>query len=263
LPPLTLTILASGPAAPNPGGGNSGYLVRDGDTAVVMDCGPGSAGQIALHLPPEQLSGVAISHFHPDHYFDLVALYYLQRFGPRRSSRLPVWLPPGGRDFLDRFGQLVANKPRMLEDFLDLREYPLNSSVAIGALEFEFHPVQHYIPAHAMRVRGSTGAILTFSGDAAPCEALPLAAKAADLFLCESSLLDASHDDKDPAKRGHLSAVEAGAAAAAAHARRLLITHFRSNPEADAHHLRTARQSFGGDVDLARPGKTYMVSGKA
>ncbi len=224
-----------------------------------MDCGPGSAGQVALHLPPEQLSGAAISHFHPDHYFDLVALYYLLRFGPRRSGRLPVWLPPGGREFLVRFGQLVASKPRMLEDYFDLREYPLKEAVSIGELEFEFHPVQHYIPAHAMRVRDASGAVLTFSGDVAPCDALPIAALDADLVLCESSLLDASHDEPAPKQRGHMTAPEAGPAAAAAHARRLLITHYRSNPEADAHHLRTARERFSGDVDLARPGKTYLV----
>jgi ribonuclease BN (tRNA processing enzyme) len=258
--PLSLTILGAGPAAPNPGGANSGYLVRQQDTAVVMDCGPGTAGQIALHLPPEQLSGVAISHFHPDHYFDLVALYYLLRFGPPRSTPLAVWVPPGGQDFLDRFGRLVANRPAMFEDMFDLREYPLETPVKIGALEFTFHPVQHYIPANAMRVTGADGSVLVFSGDVAPCAALPRAAKHADLFLCESALLDASHDEKDPKARGHSTAAEAAAAAAAAGAKRLLITHYRSNPEADAHHLRTASAAFSGPIELARPGATYTVS---
>lgn len=224
-----------------------------------MDCGPGSAGQIALHVPPEQLGGAAISHFHPDHYFDLVALYYLLKFGPPRGARLPVWLPPGGRDFLDHFGRLVADKTRMLEDVFDLQEYPLQTPVRIGDLEFTFYPVQHYIPAHAMRVQGTSGAILTFSGDVAPCDALPRAAKNADLFLCESSLLDVSQDETDPSRRGHMTAAEAGAAAAAANARRLLITHYRSSLEADAHHLQTARQRFGGEIDLARPGASYTV----
>lgn len=254
-----LTILGAGPAAPNPGGANSGYLVRQGDTAVLMDCGPGTAGQIALHLPPEQLTGVAISHFHPDHYFDLVALYYLLKFGPRRADRLPVWLPPGGRDFLDRFGLLVAEKPRMLEDVLELCEYPLEKSVRIGELRFEFHPVKHYIPAYAMRVTDAAGAVLVFSGDVAPCDELPRAAAGADLLLCESALLDASQDDKDPSKRGHSSAAEAATMAAAGGVKRLLITHYRSGPEQDAHHLRTAQAHFAGPIELARPGTTYTV----
>ena len=256
---LNLTILGAGPAAPNPGGGNSGYLVRDGNTAVVMDCGPGTAGQVALHVPPADLSGVAISHFHPDHYFDLVALYYIIKFNTSRRDRLPVWIPPGGRDFLSRFGQLIADKSAMLDDLFDLREYPLLEPVALGELEFTFHPVQHYIPANAMRVRAADGKVLTFSGDVAPCPALPVAARDADLFLCESAMLRASQDDPDPAKRGHMSALEVGIAAAEAHAKRVVITHYRSSPEEDKHHLSQARQHFSGPVELARPGVSYVV----
>ncbi len=202
---------------------------------------------------------MAISHLHPDHYFDLVALYYILKFNTPHATRLPVWVPPGARDFLDRFGQLIANKRAMLEDILDLREYPLHTPVSIGSLEFTFHPVKHYIPANAMRVRSRDGKILTFSGDVAPCESLPIAAKDADLFLCESALLRASQDDPDPARRGHMSALEVGIAAAEAHARRVVITHYRSSPEEDAHHLSQAGQHFSGPVELARPGASFVV----
>jgi ribonuclease BN (tRNA processing enzyme) len=110
-----------------------------------------------------------------------------------------------------------------------------------------------------MRIRGSTRAVLTFSSDVAPCAALPEVARFADLFMCESALLNASQDDPNPDKRGHMSAVEAGAAAATADAKRLLITHYRSSAEDDAHHLAAARQTFHGPIDLARPGSTYEV----
>src|ERR1700694_2769632 len=125
--PLTLTILGAGPAAPNPGGVCSGYLLRQGDSAVLMDCGSGIAGRVAQHVPVNRLRGVAISHLHPDHYFDLVQLYYMLKFGepraPARAPRLPVFLPPGGRDFRRRLDQLNADKPSMLEDVLDVGEY--------------------------------------------------------------------------------------------------------------------------------------------
>src|ERR1700716_1611694 len=102
--PLTLTILGASPAAPNPGGACSGYLLRQGETTVLMDCGAGTAGRIALHVAPNRLQGVAISHLHPDHYFDLVQLYYMLRFGEPRPAdlprRLPVHVPPGGREVL-------------------------------------------------------------------------------------------------------------------------------------------------------------------
>jgi ribonuclease BN (tRNA processing enzyme) len=147
----------------------------------------------------------------------------------------------------------------MLEDVFELREYLAEEPIHVGALEFRLHPVQHYVPAFAMRVQDPAGAVLTFSGDVAPCEALPRAAKDADLFLCESSLLDLSQDEKDPKLRGHMTAAEAAAAAQAAGAKRLVITHYRSGAEADAHHLHSARANFAGPVELARPGTTYTV----
>jgi ribonuclease BN (tRNA processing enzyme) len=263
--PLILTILGAGPAAPNPGGGNSGYLVRSAgeQTAVMIDCGPGTAGQLPLHLPPRRLSGVVISHFHPDHYFDLVALYYLLKFGEPRPDgyppRVPLWVPPGGREFLDRFGLLVGRRHRMLEDIFEVRDYPLDRSVQIGSLSFSFHLVQHYIASHAMRIRGESGAILTFSSDVAPCAALIKAARDADLFMCESAMLDASQDEQDPALRGHMTAAEAATAAAEANAKHLLITHYRSGPDNDAHHIASARRFFSGPIDLAYPGATYSV----
>src|ERR1700694_3361588 len=155
--PLTLTILGASPAAPNPGGACSGYLVRHGDTAVLLDCGSGIAGRIAQHVPPNRLRGVAISHLHPDHYFDLVPLYYILKFGEPRPAeiepRLAVYVPPGGRAFLRRLGEHIADKPAMLEDVLDLFEYAAGFKTVIGDLEFTFHPVQHYVLSHAMRVR--------------------------------------------------------------------------------------------------------------
>jgi ribonuclease BN (tRNA processing enzyme) len=113
--------------------------------------------------------------------------------------------------------------------------------------------------SHAMRVQSSSGAVLTFSSDVAPCAQLIEAARDADLFMCESAMLEAAQDDANPALRGHMSAAEAGAAAKQAGAKRLLITHYRSSPKRDAHHLAAAGATFGGPVELAREGQTYVV----
>src|SRR5713226_1943207 len=214
---LTLTILGASPAAPNPGGACSGYLLRDGETAVLMDCGAGTAGRIALHVAPNRLQGVAISHLHPDHYFDLVQVYYMLKFGEPRPAdlppRVPLFLPPGGQEFMRKFGKLISDRPAMLEDIYDVRDYAADCEMDVGGLPFTFHRVQHYIMSHAMRVRSSSGAVLTFSSDVAPRPQLIEAARDADLFRCESAMLDASQDEPEPARRGHMSAAEAGAAA--------------------------------------------------
>jgi ribonuclease BN (tRNA processing enzyme) len=260
---LTLTILGASPAAPNDAGACSGYLLRKDGSAVLMDCGSGVAGRIAEYVPPRLLHGVAISHLHPDHYFDLVPLYYLIKFGePRPASlgpKLALYVPPGGRAFFGKLGELIADRTAMLEDVFDLCEYRAGVEYSLGDLKFTFHQVQHYVLSHAMRVATSNGRTLVFSSDVAPCPQLVAAARDADLFMCESALLDRAQDEADPAKRGHMSAVEAGAAAQAAGARRLLITHYRSSDQHDAHHLSQARAAFKGPVELAREGHTYPI----
>jgi ribonuclease BN (tRNA processing enzyme) len=261
--PLTLTILGAGPAAPNTGGACSGYLVRQDGTAVLMDCGSGIAGRLVQYLPANRLHGIAISHFHPDHYFDLVPLYYVLKFGERSPAGfpklVPLYVPPGGRDFLRQLGQLISDKPAMLEDVFQVCEYAPGVDTAIGQLAFEFHSVQHYIPSHAMRVRATSGATLVFSSDVAPCQQLVDAARDADLFMCESALLDAGDDEAEPSKRGHMSAREAGEVARKAGARRLMLTHFRSTDKLDTHHREAAESTFGGPVELAREGKQYVI----
>ena len=261
--PLTLTILGAGPAGPNAGGANSGYLLRQADDAVVMDCGSGTAGRIPLHVPVNRLTGAAISHLHPDHYFDLVALYYMLKYGEPRPADvprlLPVFVPPGACEFLRRFGTVIADKPAMFDDMFDVRDYTADVETTIGGLSFTFHRVQHYVMSHAMRVRAASGATLVFSSDVAPCPQLIDAARGADLFMCESAMLDASQDEADPARRGHMSAREAGQAARQAGAKRLLITHYRSGETHDRHHLEAARETFDGPVELAREGATYIV----
>jgi ribonuclease BN (tRNA processing enzyme) len=261
--PLTLTILGCGPAAPNPGGACSGYLVRQAATTVLVDCGSGIAGRIPQQVPVNRLSGVAISHLHPDHYFDLVQLYYMLKFGDPRppdvSGLLPVFLPPGGREFMSRLGQLIAAKATMLEDIFDLREYSSGGEIQIGELKISFHPVQHYVLSHAMRVQDNNGATLVFSSDVGPCPELIEAARDADLLLCESALMNGAQDDPTPFRRGHMCAAEAGQAASQAGARRLVITHYRSGDGYDAHHLKAASGVFSGPVELARDGQTYVV----
>jgi ribonuclease BN (tRNA processing enzyme) len=261
--PLTLTILGGSPAAPNVGGACSGYLVQQDGTAVLMDCGSGIAGRLVERLPANRLHGVAISHFHPDHYFDLVPLYYQIKFGDARPNDLPelvpLFVPPGGRAFLREFGQLISDKPAMLEDIFQICEYSPGHETAIGDVVFSFHPVQHYVPSHAMRIRGSSGATLVFSSDVGPCRQLVDAARDADVFMCESALLDPADDESDPAKRGHMSAGEAGAAARQAGVKQLMLTHYRSGEKYESRHREAASRAFGAPVELVREGHQYII----
>ena len=72
---------------------------------------------------------------------------------------------------------------------------------------------------------------LTFSSDVAPCPQLIEAARDAELFMCESAMLEAAQDEANPARRGHMSAAEAGTAAKQAGAKRLRFLCLVAAPE--------------------------------
>jgi ribonuclease BN (tRNA processing enzyme) len=82
--------------------------------------------------------------------------------------------------------------------------------------------VPHYrLETYAFRVQGNS-TLLAYSGDSAPSEELVDAARDADLFVCEATLL---RGELDGEPRGHLSLDEAVDAFEKSGARRLLVTH--------------------------------------
>ena len=110
----------------------------------------------------------------------------------------------------------------MFERTFELAEYAPDTPFAIGTLAVTPTRVPHYtLETYAFRVQAN-GAVLTYSGDSAPSDELVEAARDADLFVCEATLL---RGELDGEPRGHLSLDEAVEAFEASGAKRLLVTH--------------------------------------
>lgn len=220
---VKITIVGCSPAWPNPGGAHSGYLV-EASGRLLLDCGPGVLG----HLRERdggwpRIAAIAITHWHLDHWGDLVPWVWGSMFGLGRETGKPeVWVPPAGIEELTRFGRRFGTST-MFEDIFRLNEYAAGEPfVTAAGLEVTALRVPHYtLETYALRVTNSERT-LAYSGDAAPSDQLVDAARDADLFICEATLADGSLDG-DP--RGHLSADEAVAAFEASGAKRLLLTH--------------------------------------
>ena len=204
---VRLTVIGSSPAWPNPGSAQSGYLVQ-GDGSLLLDCGPGVLGRLReLELFP---SSIAITHFHLDHWGDLVPWAWLNAYGPQEHRiACSLWLPPGGKSQLDVFASRWGNEA-MFENAFELREFEPGVPFSTVGFEVEACRLPHYdLVSHGFRV-GNGGRTLAYSGDSAPTEELTALARGADLFLCEATLADPAADGLP---RGHLSAEEALAAA--------------------------------------------------
>lgn len=254
-----LTVLGSGVAWANPGGACSGYLVRAGGAVLLLDCGPGVLGRLRAVCEPARLDAVLVSHLHADHYLDLVPLRYGLKYGGLGGARpLPLYLPPGGREQLARLGHAIADDAGFFEDVFTLAEYDPAQPLQFRGARVRLRQVQHAVPSYAMRIEA--GAVLTYSSDTGPCAALVEHSRAADALLCEAALLDASEDAPDPARRGHLTAREAGVAARWAGARQLLLTHAPLDPADPERAAREARTAFDGPVVRVVDGETYVVA---
>ncbi len=197
-------------------------LEADG-SRVLLDCGPGVLGRLRETAKWPDVDAIAITHFHLDHWGDLVpwvwGSFYLASNGPVPKPAL--WVQPGGAAFLSGLGEQLGF-PDMFERTFHLNEYAPNTPFQIGKLAVIPTRVPHYrLETYAFRVQ-SNGAVLAYSGDSAPSPELVEAARGADLFVCEATLL---RGELDGEPRGHLSLDEAVEAFEASGAKRLLVTH--------------------------------------
>jgi ribonuclease BN (tRNA processing enzyme) len=248
---MHLTILGAGPATQNPGGACSSYLVRQGETALVLDMGSGAFANLQRHVAPDAVDAVVISHLHADHTLDLIPYRYWLDFKPGGAARRPrLLLPPGGHEALLRISGMQDDSPTFFSGLFDVSEYDPAQPATIGALTVTFHAMQHAPHTYGLRIAGA--GTLAYSADSGPSPVLAALARDADLFLCENA------NAEDSAYAMHLTPHQAGSYAREAGARRLVLTHrwHVFGLEAAA---RAAADVFPGPVSVAREGDTYAI----
>ena len=85
-----MRIVGCSPAWPNPGGAQSGYLVEDDGRRVLLDCGPGVLARLREWEEWPRVDAIAITHWHLDHWGDLVPWVWGAMFGPAREFDKPT-----------------------------------------------------------------------------------------------------------------------------------------------------------------------------
>jgi ribonuclease BN (tRNA processing enzyme) len=254
---MRLTVLGRSPASPNSGEACAGYLVETDGARVLVDIGPGVVSQLVGRHHPDELDAVVVSHMHADHMLDLVTLRYVYPWRARpKDQRLRVVMPPGSADQLLDLAKGVGNA-RHFEDCFRVSEHDGRSPFRFGALSLTPVETQHYIPCWGFRAEAD-GRRLAYTADTAPCGGLRELADGADLLLSEATLRSLDEDATAPEPRGHLLPAEAGEAARDGGSRRLMLTHLPVNGDG-AWATELAAETFGAEVELAMPGRTYEV----
>ena len=221
---VKLRIVGCSPAWPNPGGAQSGYLVEVAGQRLLLDCGPGVLARLREWEDWPRVDAIAITHWHLDHWGDVVPWVWAAQFGPASELAAPeLWVPPGGGEFLSELGALLG-QPRMFAQAFDVHEYERGTPFETAGMEVTPVKVLHYeLEAYGFRT-SANGSVFAYSGDSGPNGGLAELARDADLFVCEATLADGD-EEREGRPRGHLSAREAEAIALAAGVKRLLLTH--------------------------------------
>jgi ribonuclease BN (tRNA processing enzyme) len=221
---VKVTVVGCSPAWPNPGGAQSGYLLQANGGRLLLDCGPGVLARLRqLNGDWPDVDAVVVTHWHLDHWGDLVPWVWGAMAGPGRDrAKVTLWLPPGGEKQLRDFGSRLGWE-EMWESAFTLAEFeegvPFRATEGLDVLALG---LPHYtLSTYGLRVTDGRKSV-AYSGDSGPSGRLAELARDADLFICEATL---ERGELDGVPRGHLAADEAVAAFEESGARRLLITH--------------------------------------
>ena len=262
---MRITVLGKSPAWQDAGGACSGYLVEEDGYVLVLDCGNGVFSKLRRHREYVDVDAVLISHMHADHFLDLVPFSYALSYAPRQQpvpvggwpgtdspARPELYAPMGAGE---RFRVLVSawGEEDLIERAFQLSEYDSPDELTLGPLTVRFCEVPHYTRTFAVEIKGATGR-LTYSADCSPNEQLVQFARGTDLLLIEATL----PRPERTGVRGHLTPAEAGDHGRRAAARRLVITHYSDELDADWARAE-ADIAYGRPVELAYEGAVYTV----
>jgi ribonuclease BN (tRNA processing enzyme) len=252
---MELLVVGSGAAYPNrPGTASSCYVVLHDGAAICLDIGQGAFAGLAGRLEPADLAGVVVSHLHPDHFVDLVALRHYLRFEFHPPRAVRVIAPAGLARRLDG----VTGESGFAAGSLEIEDRAVGI-VQLGPFMVESVRVTHTDNSFATRVTlaaAPDGPGLVYSGDCGRAADLSPLIRPGDVLLCEVAF----GPGPVPVPDLHLDGAAVGLLAAETRASQVLLTHLQVNRDPAAT-LSAVQKEFGGPVALVNDGDRVPIAG--
>lgn len=243
----TLDVLGCAGGWPGAGRACSGYLLTAGAARLWIDAGGGTFERLLPRCPLAGLDAVWVTHLHPDHCADLLMAYQALAYGGHRTTRLPVYGPPG---WAARFDALLGEP---CAEVFDVRELTDRTTYELGGVPCEAVATHHGMPSFGLRARVD-GRTLAYPSDTAPGPATAYLAEGADLLLAEAF-------NALPGAREFTSVSTPEQVAAYARdggARRLVLTHLHPDADPEAARQRAAAV-YPGPVEAAVEGAVLSL----
>jgi len=262
---LRVTVLGKSPSWQDAGGACSGYLIQEGATTLLLDCGNGIFGKLRKHVDYVDVDAVVISHMHADHMLDLVPYSYALKYAPRQQpvpvhgwpgtdepARPRLFAPSGATEIFRRVTGAWGSED-LIETAFELDEYTASSELEVGPFSVRFCAMPHFIETYAVEVSAGEQTFV-YSADCAPNEELIEFAAGADLAFLEGTLPRAERSGP----RGHLTPQEAGQHARRAGVKQVALTHISDELDWDWAEQQ-ATEAFGSEVRLVAEGDTFEL----
>ncbi len=243
---LAITVLGSSGMFATADEACSGYLVEWDGFKLWLDAGAGSWQSLRATTDYRDLSGVLLTHRHPDHTTDVFQALHARYLGTHgRLSPIPLWAPQGTLDVLTAFDSDMA-------DAFELRSVSGSERLDLKGASLSFVTMAH--PPETLGVRiEAQGRVAAYSADSGPAADFEALAQGADLFLCEATLQGGASWE------GHLNGAQAGSIAAAVGAHKSLLTHLPPEKDRSVTLAEARAAAPSSDIELAEQGRRYEV----
>jgi len=238
---IRLIVLGSGTAVPDVNRAPSGYLIIANNTRWLLDCGSGTIRRILLAKEdPLKLSGIFLTHLHPDHCSDLPAILHAMVVPPGRDPTQSLHLVGTKRlkDFYEKCILSLIKKP-----FFEVVFHQPEGKIVLPEIEVETIYTEHTEDSLAYKLKIGDKTIV-FTGDTSFNERLIEFSMNADILVADSSYTEKT-------KKGHMSAKECGRLAKLARVNLLILSHLYPVASADEF-LKEASIEFSDSIILAK-----------
>lgn len=245
---MELTILGRYGPYPRAGGACSGYLVRAGQTRLVLDLGNGTLSRLLGKTPLGGIEAILLSHLHSDHMGDMLVLRYAlaqlaeRELGP--SLPLPLVMPLEPEL---EYRQLAG------AGVFDITGARPGMRINLGKVTVTLRQMLHPVPSYAMDITDGSSRLF-YTGDTSWFDGLVSLCRGADLLLADTGRLEGDRVSGVPA---HMTAAEAGRLARDAGVAALVCTHI--SPLHREEDILAEAARYFKNAEVAQEGKAYRV----
>ncbi len=263
---MRVTLLGSASALSTAERDTTSMVVQVNEDLLLIDCS-GSPVKKLLQLEQDytRIDNILLTHWHPDHVYGLPSLLH-EMLLLGRKRKLNLFLPRASQRIIQPFVQaLFVDIPNMFE----IEYRPLDRIENLPVFEKEEYrvystPVLHSHDTLAYKVvevkRSDTSServSFVYSSDTKPTETLVRLAQGTDLLIHECTYLDG---EPGAVNTTHSTARQAGAVAAEAHVKQLVLVHLgiqvAKNPEIA---LSQVQETYSGPVVVGEDMMLFQV----